>query len=101
MTSDVTQFEKLNVADTCSLWNILASRVLLVRAEAVGVQLCSTNFVRYECLHKPGPPRPERQELQKRLLSKVANGGMQWYPIDIEDLQDVEVLRPASGDIAN
>ena len=93
MTGNVAQFEKLNVADTCSLWNILASRLLSVTAEAVGVKLCSTTFVRYECLHKPGPPRPERQELQRRLRGRIANGSIQWHPIDIEDLQELEILR--------
>lgn len=91
--TNVAQFEKLNVADTCSLWNILASRLLWATAEAVGVKLCSTTFVRYECLHKSGPIRPERVELQQRLLSKVAGGSIQWHPIDIEDLQEFEVLR--------
>ncbi len=93
MTGNVAQFEKLNVADTCSLWNILASRALAATAESVGVKLCSTTFVRYECLHKAGPPRPERAELQKRLKGKIASGKMQWYPIDIEDLQEFEILR--------
>jgi hypothetical protein len=83
MTGNVAQFEKLNVADTCSLWNILASRALSATAESVGVKLCSTTFVRYECLHKPGPPRPERAELQKRLNGKISSGNIQWHPIDI------------------
>jgi hypothetical protein len=91
--TNVAQFEKLNVADTCSLWNILASRLLSGTAEAAGIQLCSTTFVRYECLHKPGPPRPERRELQRRLQTKINIGRMTWHPIDIEDLQEFEVLR--------
>lgn len=93
MTGNVAEFEKLNVADTCSLWNILASRTLSATAESVGVKLCSTTFVRYECLHKPGPPRPERAELQKRLNVKISNGKIQWHPIEIEDLQEFEILR--------
>ena len=91
--TNVAKFEKLNVADTCSLWNILASRLLSATADSVGVRLCSTTFVRYECLHKPGPPRPERLELQKRLESKISSGGLTWHPIDIEDLQEFEILR--------
>ena len=93
MTGNVAEFEKLNVADTCSLWNILSSRALGATAESVGVKLCSTTFVRYECLHKPGVVRPEREELQKRLKGKIATGSMQWHPIDIEDLQEFEILR--------
>jgi hypothetical protein len=91
--TNIAQFEKLNVADTCSLWNILASRLLSATAESAGVKLCSTTFVRYECLHKPGPPRPERLELQNRLQSKIATGSIQCHPIDIEDLQEFEILR--------
>lgn len=90
---NVSQFEKLNVADTCSLWNILASRLLSSTAESVGVKLCSTSFVRYECLHKPGRARPERAELQKRLRDRVTAGNIHFHPIDIEDLQEFEVLR--------
>jgi hypothetical protein len=84
---------KLNVADTCSLWNILASRLLSSTAESAGVSLSSTTFVRYECLHKGGANRPERIELQKRLQNKVANGRITWHPIDVEDLQEFEILR--------
>jgi hypothetical protein len=91
--TNVAQFEKLNVADTCSLWNILASRVLWATAESVGVKFCSTTFVRYECLHKPGPTRPERAELQKRLQTKIGSGSIEFHPIDLEDLQEFEVLR--------
>ena len=90
---DVSHFEKLNVADTCSLWNILASRVLSSTAESVGVQLCSTTFVRYECLHKPSRHWPERLELQKRLQAKLSAGRISFHAIDIEDLQDFEVLK--------
>jgi hypothetical protein len=93
MTGNVAQFERLNVADTCSLWNILSSKVLSSTADAVGVKLCTTTFVRYECLHKPGPPRPERRELQKRLNARIDSGSIQCHPIDIEDLQELETLQ--------
>lgn len=91
---NVSKFEKLNVADTCSLWNILASRILYSTAEAVGVRLCSTIFVQYECLHKRARRSwPERDELQKRLRTKVAAGKITFYGLDIQDLQDFEVLK--------
>lgn len=91
--NDVSKFEKGNVIDTCSLWNLLSSRVLESAADQAGIRLCSTEFVRYECLHRPGQRRPEREELQKRLRKRFEKRGIDWYPIDIEDLQDVEVLR--------
>ena len=93
MTGNVAQFERLNVADTCSLWNILASQLLSSTADTVGVKLCSTMFVRYECLHRPGAARPERKELQKRLNARIDNGTIQCHAIDVEDLQELEILQ--------
>jgi hypothetical protein len=91
--TDISQFQLLNVGDTCSLWNLLASRLLYATARAAGVRLCCTNFVIYECLHKRSQPRSERLELQKRLKSKLEDGSITSHPIDLEDLQQVEVLR--------
>ena len=91
---DISQFEKLNVADTCSLRNLLASPALYSTAESAGVRLCSTTFVRYECLHKPARRAwPERDELQKRLRAKLTAGKIVFHGIDIEDLQDFEILK--------
>jgi hypothetical protein len=91
--TDVSTFVLLNVADTCSLWNLIASRLLYTTSRAAGVRLCCTNFVIYECLHKRSQHRPERIELQQRLKSKLAEGVITAHPIDLEDLQTVEVLR--------
>ena len=91
--NDVSQFRLLNVGDTCSLWNLLASPLLYVTARAAGMRVCCTNFVIYECLHKRSRHWPERLELQKRLKSKLADGSITAHPIDLEDLQQVEVLR--------
>jgi hypothetical protein len=44
-------------------------------------------------LHKPSKEWPERKELQKRLRAKLADGSVTPHSIDLEDLQDVEVLR--------
>jgi hypothetical protein len=91
--SDISQFRLLNVGDTCSLWNLLASPVLYVTARAAGVRVCCTNFVIYECLHKRSQHWPERLELQKRLKSRLADGSITPYSIELEDLQQVDVLR--------
>lgn len=90
---DITQFQKANVADTCSLWNLMASRLLYVTSRNAGVMLCCTSFVIYECLHKPSQMRPEREELQRRLRPRLAENSVSVYSIEIEDLQEVEVLR--------
>lgn len=86
------QFRLGNVADTCSIWNLLASRTLHTAAKYAKVTLCCTQFVRYECLHKPGEVRPERAELQQRLQREIQNHCIRCDDIDLEDLQDVGVL---------
>jgi len=91
--NDISQFAKLNVADTCSLWNLFASRLLYSTARSAGVQLCCTEFVIYECLYKASPVLPERIELQSRLKRALADQHVTPYKIDVEDLQDLEVLR--------
>jgi len=102
---DPSKFELLNVADTCSIWNVLGSQVLYVAAKSAGVSFCCTEFVRYECLHKPGQPRPERSQLQSRLRREISNGDFKPCNIDIEDLQDVEVIenrmRLSKGEISS
>jgi hypothetical protein len=102
---DPSKFELLNVADTCSVWNVLGSQVLYVAAKSAGVSFCCTEFVRYECLHKPGKPRPERSQLQSRLRREISNGDFKPCNIDIEDLQDVEVIenrmRLSKGEISS
>lgn len=89
---DPSKFETLNVADTCSVWNVLASRVLHGAAKSARVSLCLTEFVRYECLHKPGQHWPERLELQKRLQREMRSRTIVSCSIEVEDLQEVTVL---------
>jgi len=91
--SDISQFRLLNVGDTCSLWNLLAAPLLYVTARAAGIKVCCTNFVIYECLHKRSKHWPERLELQKRLKSRLTDGSITAFPIELEDLQQVDVLR--------
>lgn len=91
--NDVSRFRLLNVGDSCSLWNLLASPLLYVTARAAGIRLCCTSFVIYECLHKRSRHWPERLELQKRLKTKLAEGAITAHSIELEDLQQVEVLR--------
>lgn len=102
---DPSKFERLNVADTCSIWNVLSSRILYSAAKLAGIFFCCTEFVRYECLHKPGQPRPERSELQSRLTRAIGNGDFKCCKIDIEDLQDVEIIenrmRLSKGEISS
>jgi hypothetical protein len=47
----------------------------------------------YECLYKASPVLPERIELQNRLKRALADQQVTPYKIDVEDLQDLEILR--------
>jgi hypothetical protein len=94
MAPNVSQFEKLSVADTCSVWNVLSSRALHGASVAAGCSLSLTAFGLYECLHKPRTrdKEPDR-ELQRRLIQARAQGQFRSYPLDLEDLQDVAILQ--------
>jgi len=94
MPIDPSQFQKLNVADTCSIWNVLSSRLLYVAANAAGCSFCCTNFVHYECLHKPRKTyTSEDLELQARLKEAILDGKFRSYHLDLEDLQEVDILQ--------
>jgi hypothetical protein len=94
MRIDITKFNMYNVIDTCSIWNILSSKVLTSRAENNGCLFSCTRFVVYESLYKPRKKKNDYDiELQKRLLEKKVEGKFNEYHISIEDLQDVEILK--------
>lgn len=102
MALDVSRFHKLVVADTCSVWNVLSSRVLHAAGLAAGCSLSLTEFGVYECIHKhrSRPTEPDR-ELQRRLIRAREEGQFKSYRLDLEDLQDVaalERLRLRKGD---
>jgi hypothetical protein len=47
----------------------------------------------YECLRKPRRESiPEDEELQRRLRSAQMNGQFKSYPLDVDDLLEVEIL---------
>lgn len=94
MAIDPSHFETLNVADTCSIWNVLSSRLLYVTARSVGCLFCCTEFVYYECLYKARKNlTKEDVELQNRLRKECQNGDFNKQHLDIEDLQDVALLQ--------
>ena len=85
-------FNLYNVVDTCSLWNLLGSPLLYRVARTVKISICSTRFVRYECLFKPGAHDPSRITLQGRLRSCTQNKEIDFCDIELEDLQEVASL---------
>lgn len=94
---DPSSFYPYNVTDTCSIWNILSSEKLYKTASSVAPKcyFCCTHFVYYECLVKPRSKNiPEELELQQRLIfEREKNGQFKDYHIDIEDLQEIDILR--------
>lgn len=90
---DITKFYKFNVIDTCSIWNVLSSKLYYQTTLAARCEFSCTKFVIYECLFKPRKSiSPAEVELQERLKKEQAKGYFRQYPIDIEDLQDIDVL---------
>jgi len=93
-----SQFHPYNVVDACSIWNILSSKRLYKASisTVAKCKFCCTDFVYYECMIKPrrGGITPEDSELQKRLLAaREHHEQFKDYHLDIEDLQEVEVLK--------
>lgn len=103
--NDISKFRLSNVADSCSIWNLLASQILRSAAARARISICCTEFVRYECLHKPGRVRPERTRLQGRLLREIESGQIYCCNIELEDLQELDILskrkKVSKGELAS
>jgi len=103
--TDLSKFRLSNVADTCSIWNLLSSLIVWTAARQQKISVCCTQFVHYECLYKPGRSRPERIELQKRLRREIEGGRLRFFNIELEDLQDIEALskrkKVSSGELSS
>lgn len=93
MTLDVSRFYKLVVTDTCAVWNVLSSKLLHHTGIAAGCHFSITDFVLYECLYKARTSTKESDtELQRRLNQARAAGQFKNYPLEVEDLQEVQIL---------
>ncbi len=93
MAIDPSQFHTLNVADTCSLWNVLSSQRMYAAARDASCSFCCTTFVVYECLHKRRSSEvPVENELKTRLKREIDSSNIVAYSLDVADLQDVAVL---------
>jgi hypothetical protein len=103
--TDLSKFRLSNVADTCSIWNLLSSLIVWTAARQQKISVCCTQFVHYECLYKPGRSTPEIIELQKRLRREIEGGRLRFFNIELEDLQDIEALskrkKVSSGELSS
>ena len=94
MPNDLSAFHPCNVVDTCAVWNLLSSWRLYRAAIQNRAFFICTDFVVYECLHKPRkkPPTYADQELQRRLQKANAEKGIDFQTLDTVDLQSVQIL---------
>ena len=93
MPIDPSKFHRINVADTCSVWNVLSSVRLYNASKEASCDFCITDFVRYECLVKPRTtPNAAEQALIGRLTREQSRGAFKAHACSIDDLQVVELL---------
>ena len=93
MKIDISSFRPINVLDTCSIWNILSSRLVLNSALQNKVHFSITQFVEYECLRKPRAEVSKADaELKTRLERAVADRHVKVCSLSIDDLQHIDVL---------
>lgn len=93
MAIDPSKFHRINVADTCSVWNILSSRRLYAAAQEANCEFCMTAFVHYECLVKPRTSPTEADlELRERLKREQSRGKFASHSCSIGDLQAIADL---------
>jgi hypothetical protein len=106
MSVDPRKFLKLNVADTCAVWNVLSSSLLVGRARDAGCHFCCTGFVLYECLYKPRESTNSAETgLMNRLRKEQSLGRFSVHHLGVDDLNDVEILqqrmRLGKGELAS
>lgn len=94
MAIDPSKFYLVNVADTCSVWNVLSSRILHSAAKQARCEFCITTFVHYECLRKrrKNTPTVAETELMQRLTLEQRSGGFLAHSCSIGDLQAIKLL---------
>ena len=93
MSIDLSKYHKHNITDTCAVWNVLSSQTLYASARCANVCFYCTQFVIYECLHKRRQTdTAEDIQLQIRLRQAQDNNDFKSYPIDIADLQTIDIL---------
>ncbi len=93
MAIDPSKFNPINVADTCSIWNILSSSRLSAATKEAGCDFCVTSFVQYECLIKPRKSiLANEQALMDRLRAEQKRGAFKAHSCTIDDLQSIQIL---------
>lgn len=96
MSEELIIFNKDNVIDTCSIWNLLYSTKLYGISLEYFNSIVITDYVRYEALLKVWNGMKKKafeSELKKRLAKELKNNNIIVYNISVEELQDPQVLK--------
>ncbi len=92
--SKYKEIKKYSVIDTCSIWNLISSKLFYKTVINEGFTFSITSFVLYECLHKERKKIDNKQiELIKRFEKERTGAQFRDYTISIEDLQSADVLK--------
>lgn len=93
MNIDITEFNKINVIDTCAIDNLLSSATLYRAARSSNCSFCYTKFVEYEMLYKTRKNLDEKtKELQQKLKDETSAKRLECHNLSIDDLQEIEIL---------
>ncbi|MEA5043775.1 MAG: hypothetical protein VB075_04220 [Petrimonas sp.] len=93
MNIDITQFQKINVVDTCVIDNLLSSTTLYRAARSSNCSFCYTKFVEYEMLYKTRKNLDEKsKKLQQKLIDETKANRFECHNLSIDDLQEIEIL---------
>ncbi len=106
MNIDITEFQKVNVIDSCSIDNILSSATLYRAAKSSNCSFCYTKFVEYEMLYKARKEIDEKSKyLQQKLKDETEANRFECHNLSIDDLQEIEILekrkRLGSGELSS
>jgi predicted nucleic acid-binding protein len=87
----IVEFPKIISIDSCSIWNILCSRILTSVAKDRGLHFVIAEYVRYECLGKKRS-NPTTGELGLKAALELEIDNASYFtvaPIDVADLAAV------------
>jgi predicted nucleic acid-binding protein len=93
MTINITIFSKINVIDTCAIWNLISCNLFYSRAIESQCFFSLTRFVEYECLlKKRHAPTASELQMQGRLRQELAKGKFRVHTLSVADIQDIQIL---------
>lgn len=106
MNIDITEFNKINVIDTCAIDNLLSSATLYRAARSSNCSFCYTKFVEYEMLYKIRKNTNENLKIiRQKLRDETSANRFECHNLSIDDLQETEILkqrkRLGSGELSS